>query len=365
MKYFYLLSFLLLASGIKAQTITSLSVPKANSETSYYTALDADYYEISKKGNNQDWDIARISGGITTSTKYEDVALGQYKDLYPQANLFVSEAGSGEVYYISDDSGLRILGSPMESFLNPGVIEKGNLSVPIFEIKTPMNLGDQLNQTAFININIPISIIPDSILETLPIQPDSLRVMIENNYNYECSGKGTLKLPGRDFTALQQTATVTTVARLEAKVPFFGWQDVSSLVDFGLGLGEENTSTIISFWSPDHVGYIAQFEKNENTGEINPGKYTTDGTILDAKDGIKAPEFTIYPNPFTTSFSANIEGNLPDLEIQIIDNNGRVMMKKLFVSGETINTNELAAGSYTATITSQGNAVAINKLIRL
>ena len=365
MKTYFTFLFFVSTHILNSQTITSFSLPKPGTINSYYTALDADYIEITKRGNNQIWDVARMSGGETSTINYEDKVNGEFKNLYPDANLFINEDGDGEIYYISDESGLRILGAPMESFLNPGVTENGRLSAPVFEIKTPMNLGDQLNQTAYIKINIPISIIPDSIFETLPIKPDSLRLNIENGYNYECSGTGTLKLPGKDFTALQQTVNVNTIARLEAKVPFLGWQDVSSLVDLGLGLGEENKATMINFWSPDEVGYIARFQKDEADGQIT-SQYTTEGTILKSKADLTSDiNFAMYPNPAIAEVSINFSGKTSDLVLQVKDLFGNDVVNQKYNAGQTLSTSTWIPGIYLVHVFADGKLVKTQKLIRI
>lgn len=365
MKYFLPVIFAVMVFSANAQTITSSSLPKAGTVSSYYTALNADYIEISKEGNNQTWDISNVSGGITTNINYENPAAGQYNALYPQANLLLNENGDGEVYYISDDNGLRILGAPMESFLNPGVVEKGNLSVPVFEIKTPMNVGTELNQFAFISVNIPVSIIPDSIYDTLPIKPDSLRFKIETNYNYECTGNGTLKCPGKDFTVLQQIVTITSVSKVEAKLPFLGWQDVSSLIDFGLGLGEENVQTIINFWSPDHINYVAQFGKNEITGEYELGRYTTDGTILENKENLAENNLIeLYPNPCTSFLNVKSETNIPS-ELNIIDLQGKKVLSQKVDKFEMLNTASLKPGVYTVSLIQNGKQISTKKLVKI
>lgn len=364
MKFFYTLLSIVFAGNIFGQTINSTSLPKVNSENSYYSSLNTDLNEISKVGNGQTWDISGVSGGITTQTKYELPVKGNYGYLYPQATYFINEGGDGEVYYKSDDTGIKLLGAPSASFINPGIIEKGEIRPPIFEIKTPMNVGDQLNQTAYLVIDIPVSIIPDSLLNTLPIKPDSLRLKITTKYNYECTGSGILKCPGKDFSVLQQIANITTISNAEAKVPFLGWIDVSNFVDFGLG--EEDLITNITFWSPDHVGYVAQFQVRPDIMDIVVAKYTTEGTLLKSNDDqYTSSTIEIFPNPISTELRIkNVEGHVADfVKINSID--GTSLIEKQINNNEVINVSRLNPGLYIVNLYQNGQVIAIKKVIKL
>ncbi len=364
MKFFYTLLSIVFAANIFGQTINSTSLPKVNSENSYYTSLNTDLIEISKVGNGQTWDISGVSGGITTKTKYELPIKGTYGYLYPQATYFINEGGNSEVYYKSDDNGIKLLGSPNPSFINPGIIEKGEIRPPIFEIKTPMNLGDQLNQTAYLVFDIPVSIIPDSLLNTLPIKPDSLRLKITTKYNYECTGSGILKCPGKDFSVLQQIANITTISNAEAKVPFLGWIDVSNFVDFGLG--QENLTKQITFWSPDHLGYVAQFQIRPDVQLISVAKYTSQGTLLKSnEEPYVSSKIELYPNPISTELRIkNVDGHVADfVKINSID--GTSLIEKYINNNEVINVSQLNPGVYVVNLYQNGQVIAVKKVIKL
>ena len=96
--------------------------------------------------------------------------------------MVVRETNFNETYYLTSSTGLTALGNPIESPVDPGIIEKGNLNPPLKIIQTPMSLGQNLTQSSYVVFNIPLTIIPDTILDQLPIQPDSLRIKINTEY---------------------------------------------------------------------------------------------------------------------------------------------------------------------------------------
>ncbi len=364
MKYLFTAITLLFSLYLQAQTITSASLPKVGSEHSYFTSLNTDYLEISKTGSGQIWDISGVSGGNTEIIKYENPASGQYNSLYPTATFFVNEGGGAELYYQSDASGLKILGSPSESFFNPGNIDKGFFNPPIYTIQTPMNLNQQLNQNSYTTLDIPISIIPDSLLNTLPVTPDSLRLKVNTNYDYVCTGSGILKCPGRDFTVLQQIANVTSTFVAEAKVPFFGWIDISAFIDFGFN--GNTSSQFITYWSPDEEGYVAQFQWDAGNGQFNMARYTTNGTILE-KAAIKTTyqDPVIYPNPGSGLIYFDHLVNNSPTNILIMDALGNGVLEINEINRNSVDISSLPDGIYFVRFTTEGLNYFTRKLIKL
>lgn len=346
-----------------SQTITTSSLPKSGSEHTYYTVLNPDYEELSRTGDFQIWNLFDVSGGISKTIKYEDPSLGEYGDLYPEASFFVSEGVGNEVYYKSDDTGMKIIGSPTPSFIDPEIIEKGAFSPPLYLIKTPMQKDQAVNQTTGFAINIPLSIIPDSILNTLPITPDSLRILFTASYNYVTSGAGTLMLPGKNFNVLQQIGEATTSAMPQAKIPFLGWIDISEFFDFGLD-GEETTQ-VITFWSPNEEGYVARFEYNEALGQFIDAEYTANGTILKNSETVLPGNAQIYPNPVSDLLYFT---NLPlngDLKISISDSRGYNIVTNYDSNKGPMDVSKIPSGIYYVKFESEGQLVGVKKFIKI
>ncbi|MEO5583200.1 MAG: T9SS type A sorting domain-containing protein, partial [Saprospiraceae bacterium] len=263
-------------------------------------------------------------------------------------------------------NGLTALGNPIESPVNPGVIERGNFNPPLTIIQTPMSLGQHLAQNSYVVFNIPLAIIPDTILDQLPIQPDSLRAKLNTEYAYDCTGSGTLKCPGRDFEVLQQTATTKLTTKIEAKLPFLGWIDVSGFIDLG-EFGAERLSSTITFWSETQVGYVAQFQRNPDTGNFEISRYTTDGTLLDTKSSLDQKlDFVAYPNPATDIINFDLTAaNHDKVSITIVDITGKILYDRITLNDYSVNISKLPSGTYYVKISTDKGISDIKKIVKI
>jgi hypothetical protein len=112
-----------------------------------------------------------------------------------------------------------------------------------------LNYADVHQQQTELLVPISSEIIPDTILNMLPVQPDSLRLRVGIMRNDTVNAYGTLSLNEVDFEVLQEKRVEERSVFFDAKVPFFGWQDITPIIEDqfpGFGAGAQDT--IVSYY---------------------------------------------------------------------------------------------------------------------
>lgn len=352
--------------GAAQINITADIFPTPGTTAEYYVMNNAARHHVVGSGTNQIWDLTGAQSDARSATAYINPSEGQHGNVFPNASLLVLEDLENETYYRVDNGGMRILGTVGQSFINPLEEEALRYSPPLYLCKTPLKLNDAYTQQSNIHINIPISLIPDTILSQLPIQPDSIRFRLSFTTDEACDGEGVLKLPGKDFEVLKLTSKTITVNYLEAKVPFLGWIDASSFVAFP-GVGEEISSETVTFWSPEHIHYVALYTYDTDSSFIETAEITVNGTILNSRPALSVTEsLTIYPNPVNNEmFIDNKSAKGQPYTMLVMDANGQIILMNKMQDLQSINTSLFQAGTYFVKVINGNGKGSVQKFIKL
>jgi hypothetical protein len=118
-------------------------------------------------------------------------------------------------------------------------------------------------------------------------------------------------------------------------------------------LGRTGTSTMNAVGNLDELAYYNR--AMDSTEIVTVSTLGLDYTC-------KMPEFTMYPNPATTSFTIT---NLPtDATIQLIDQTGRIVTtENATTQTQSISTSALKAGIYFVHVTSKNGETSTQKLV--
>ncbi|MDX1406957.1 MAG: hypothetical protein R3330_02460, partial [Saprospiraceae bacterium] len=100
----------------------------------------------------------------------------------------------------------------------------------LVEARAPLAYLDTETQSVELRTNIPLSVIPDSLLNMLPITPDSIRAVVATERTDTIDAAGTLTLNDQTREVLRQVRTQSTAFRVEAKFSIFPWADVTKIV---------------------------------------------------------------------------------------------------------------------------------------
>jgi len=294
-------------------------------------------------GLNQTWDFQQISQNSSIGYYYRDPATGNNHAAFSSANLMMttSQNPMSENYLFSNPTSLQFLG--MAGNFGPFPVNlKYNPSVP--EVFVPTGLGDKHITASQARNSFPSSILPDSILNQLPIKPDSFRITIAWADTISMSGSGILKLPEESYPVVQFNHGFRTTTTLEMYIPFLGWQDITSLFP-----GSENLNTAgheFIYWSPEVRGFVAKVGKQRPNARYRL-EYRTNWKL---NNKLKtAPIETvaqISPVPADKILNISFSDQMITYNVQILDIQGKVMWKGNISGDQIIEVGSWVKGLY-------------------
>jgi hypothetical protein len=210
------------------------------------------------------------------------------------------------------------------------------------------------------------AILTDSL--PLPITPDSIRVRIANTRNDFVDAYGTITIPGGTYDVLREKRTTYTETIVEAKVPLFGWQDVSGLLGQFEGIGQDTTISY-EFFSNTEKEVIASITVDADDTPTS-ATFKDNGIISNNNETINELAIGVVPNPTAgmTHFNFNDFPN-GEYQLNILGLNGsQVFNEKLVLQNnhtELIDLSALAPAPYFYLLrNNQGAVISSGKLIR-
>ena len=178
----------------------------------------------------QVWDFQDLVAPFSTELIYEDPSNSTVFSEFPNANVFVSAVGDVENYYQITGDEILNLGYFGDDPIGLGINAVVKFSPPIVERRAPMSYEDSFSSETNALLPFAAEDIPFGILDSLPITPDSFRIKINRVINDYVDGYGTVNLAIGSFSVLKVRKEQLIDIRLEAKIPFFNWQDITELV---------------------------------------------------------------------------------------------------------------------------------------
>ncbi|HEX5625550.1 MAG TPA: hypothetical protein VFX48_06010, partial [Saprospiraceae bacterium] len=209
------------------------------------------------------------------------------------------------------------------------------------------------------SVYIPSNILPDSILNLLPLKPDSFRINFKTKFAKEVDAWGSLKLPAKTWDVQRERRVTNSQTTVDAKVtkPFpLGWIDVTALAAgiFAGFFGDLNT-TSYAFVSNETKGLIALINM-DTTGNPISIQYKPDDQIqVKTTEAGTANTIELLQNPVSDQLVVRLPNGIDAGSIlHIYDAWGHLIMEpRVLDAGSSIldlNVNRLASGSYTLQI---------------
>lgn len=364
MRIIYSVTLLLSLFGhslIAQSTVTNASFPGLGD--TLITATDnmpSISFDAAQTGE-QSWDFTNLEAPFSSSAVFEDLSTATAADEFPNANAFTLTVGDVENYYQINDDKIYNLGYYGDDPLGLGFNAVVKFSPPLVERRAPVNFGDSFSSETNALIPFAAEDIPFGILDSLPISPDSFRIKINRVIEEDVDSFGSLSLEVGTFSVLKVKKIETVSVRLEAKVPFFNWQDITDLIGLSDILGE----TVIEshyFISDEAKEVLVDIRMNPDApGELQAVSFKSGGNItnLDYLNWSR-PSAYVYPNP--VYFEAKFElMNIPDGEytLDIYNIIGRkVIQVPVDIEGTStikLDITELRQGTYLYSLTNNRN----------
>ncbi len=363
MKQLSLLFLSLVWTSVSSQIVLTNVLTPAVGDSFYY-AIDTNFQSvtITPAGPNQHWDFKHLKRFTSRSDVYRNPSTGDNKASFPTADIMGMQ-GVNELYYKLYANRIELLGTGTRNGGGPfpGIGGATVYSKPVIVQRFPQHYQDTLSYQTTNSIKLAADIIPDSILNTLPIKPDSFRVNFNARFKKEVDAWGTLSLPFKTWNVLREKQVTTNTTTVDAKVAFFGWIDITTLAS-GLfaGFFGSFTSYSYAFVSNETKGLIALVNTDSTDNVQNVQFKPDDKIILKADNTVSLQILNIFPNPALDEIYCST-GRLPlgQYQLTLIDMQGKSnLIQSIQVinsDGFNLNVKLLPAGSYILQLKDQQN----------
>ncbi|MBK8955038.1 MAG: T9SS type A sorting domain-containing protein [Saprospiraceae bacterium] len=347
---FPILIFLFSGLGLSSQTVITNRVQPAVGDSLYFS-IDSAVSGISygNPGPNQDWDFRNLGMTGRRSEVYRPASVGNLAQQFPTADAVLIQ-GITEQYFKFYQDRIELLGTAtLGGGPLPGIGGANVFPNPVVIQKFPESYLDELMYVTSNTVTLPSSILPDSILNTLPLRPDSFRIIFSQRFHKIADAWGELKLPVKNWNVLREKRTTTSQTNVEAKVAILGWIDVTALASsvFGNLFGNINTTTY-AFISNETKGIVAQVNVDTLGNILGISYKPDDKTNTATNNRLQDLKISFYPNPVQNIIHIASETRFTDLEeYKIFDMAGRLISSsKLSVETATIDVATLFDGLY-------------------
>ena len=224
---------------------------------------------LTPPGGNQVWDAGQLQADAQKVLPHRPALEGSFANLIPLADFLVKEDANTEAYYKVFSNRVELLGMRVIVPGSPNL--QGNITFQPARIvrRAPMNFFDISQNSSSFLVGYAKSEIPQSFLNSIPFNPDSIRIRESFNELEVVDAWGTITIPNGNFPVLRAKRTTYEEIRMDAKIAPLGWLDVTDLaVQAGVtGLGIDTTIQHY-FFSNNSKEPIAAFLLDNNQSAI-------------------------------------------------------------------------------------------------
>ena len=309
-------------SAVSAQiTLTNSYFPAAGDSFKVATATTAtaNLVRITPAGGNQAWNYNFLrsarNGAAFSVESYRAIAsdTAAFRQ-YPDGEL-VSQTDSGQVAVLNRTlTKLELLGYKnfnLGSLSIPGISFR--YSPPINERHAPLIYNaPTISFVSNFSAAIPSSALPDSLISALPFRPDSFRI----NYRVARQDKndawGTMLIPGASspIPVLRERRFEETETRIEVKLGFFPWVDITPVLASTTGFRQAKDTTIsYYFWSntTKQPLVVVNLDAQDFVRSVQYKWQQIVADIKNTEGGADAVSMTLYPNPAKANSSSYLD----------------------------------------------------------
>ncbi len=290
-----LFALFLVLFSLQAQiTLTEESFPQEG-DTLFLAVDNAPQIALTGPGGPYDWDYTALQAPFTTEVIYRPASDGNAGDQLPDADLVVDLPGGSEAYYQIENGELRhiALNGPDPAGLGFDLLMR--LDPPLIERKAPTSFGFSLLQETSIGAAISSDLIPQEILDQLPITPDSLRLRISANRTEFADAYGTVSIPGGTFDVLRIKRFEVREFHVDAYLSFSGWAEITDLV--GANMDPDSSLTYL-FLSNEAKEPIVSIQADPLTEEVQSATFKSiEGSVSTTFVPAGQSLVLAYPNP--------------------------------------------------------------------
>lgn len=374
MKYFLLPFLLANALALPAQiTVQPSTLPRVGD--TLRTAVDNLPSNISMgvSGPNQRWDFSSLQSPFTRQTLIRAASEGMYTRQFPNASMMTPLSDNAEAYYRATSNAqqqtFQVLGLFGKDPVNFGIDVLTKLNPPLVERRAPLQYRDNHHTEAALLLAFSADDLPAAVLNQLPITPDSLRVRVSIDRDDEVDAWGKLVIPGGIYDVLREKRREVRETRVDAKIGFLGWQDITALIPNSEFAGKD-TTLYYYFLSNDAKEPIAIATMDATQQRPVRVEYKANDLTTDVQN-VKAlkPGVYAFPNPAIVNVRFEFS-NLPagNYKLSIYNILGsEVWHQRYYINGqriEKVDISSLRKGTYLYSLQDdRGRTISTKRLV--
>jgi len=286
-------------AGVKAQiTISSAVLPSVGDTLK--TAVDnlPSGIDVGEPGGNKMWFFNGLQAPFVNETVIRSPNQGSASASFPTATYFINIQNGIEAYYRVNAGKVYNLGfaGSLPGDLNLNATGKYN-APGLIERTTPLRFMDEYSDLKTLSIPFSSEILPDTLLASFPIRPDSIRLRVNTNNTSIVDAWGTMMIPSGSFEVLRVKTTSINQRSIEGKInPLPSW------IPLPLDLpGITGTDTLITytFLSDNAKEAIATVSMQGLTNTAQTVEFKADDQVITSayNQNQKSANMFAYPNP--------------------------------------------------------------------
>lgn len=368
----FILATLWATTALAQATITNSSFPNAGD--TLFTAVDnlpsGNY--ITGPGGSQSWDFTTLQAPFPRRILLLPAMQGPGSYAFPNATYFAGIAENLNAFYKVSSNKVELLGFYGEDPLGLGIQAAYRFDPPLVQQRAPLEYQDNNNSQANLSLAFSADDLPAGVLDNLPITPDSLRIRLNIQRSDVADAWGIMTIPGGIYDVLREKRTEVRETRLDAKLSFIGWQDVTDIAIQALNIPELGAQTTVSYYyfSNEAVQPIALVVANEDESQVLRVEYKANNIAsnVQSADALK-PGVWAYPNPAIVNVRFEFT-NLPAgrYKLKILNILGiQEWQKTYYINGshtEKVDISSLRKGTYLYSLSDeQGKTINTRRLI--
>lgn len=250
------------------------------------------------------WDFTSLQSNVENVIVVQDAQdAAAYADFPNSTMVMPTGQIGGEGYFAIEDGILKLLGFAGSDPIGLGFNVSTPFTPAIEQQRAPLSFLDANTSEYSLLFPFDPADLPVNIFENLPISPDSIRVRVSSERYDLVNGWGTLTIPGGIYDVLREKRTEYRETRLDAKISFLGWQDITDIVLSTIdneaitnALGQDTTQQYY-FFSNEAKEPIAIVEMaTPETNEVQSVTYKSN-ILTNTHTIIKADQPAIFASP--------------------------------------------------------------------
>lgn len=265
------------------------------------TAIDAfpTNLDLGTVGGPQIWNFRNLQENTTRQRPIADATNRAGADRFPEAQVVIPLTDGADGYYRRTDDRLELIGYLGEDPIDLGLEASVAIDPAYVERRAPLAFGSEFNTSSSLIFPAAATDLAEELLDSIPIPFDSVRVRVRTDRADVIDAFGTLELPSGSFEVLRERRTEYRDLRIDVKLGFLPWTDVTDLVQELLPDLEIGRDTAMSyfFWANGIPQAVASASLNPLTEEILSVEYEYANLLVGTKSPLPTLAAKLYPNP--------------------------------------------------------------------